>query len=219
MVAALTLFALVNFPDALLLLRAHQLGLSTAAVIAAYALYNLTYAAASYPAGALSDRLPRRTVYALGLLFFAAGYLGLAYAHQNWQVFTVLALYGGFNACTDGVGKAWISTLVPDHAQGTAQGLSQALTGIGVLAAGIWAGLAWNDNGRTPLATFGDQARSPPPHPAIQLATDRRTPSRQHQRGLRDHPGAAGTRHRLAPYRQARARRLDRLVARGLVVR
>lgn len=66
--AALTLFALVNFPDALLLLKGHQLGLSTAAVIAAYALYNLAYAAASYPARAPSDRLPRRTVYTIGLI-------------------------------------------------------------------------------------------------------------------------------------------------------
>ncbi|MEK2479280.1 MFS transporter [Streptomyces noursei] len=157
-VAALTVFALVNFPDALLLLRAHQLGLSTAGVIAAYAVYNFAYAAASYPAGALSDRLRRRTVYALGLFFFAVGYLGLAYAHQTWQVFTVLAVYGGFNACTDGVGKAWISTLVPDHAQGAAQGLFQALTGAGILAAGIWAGLAWGTDGRIPLLVSGSCA-------------------------------------------------------------
>ena len=43
--AVLTCFGLVNFPDALLLLRARQLGLSTAGVIAAYAAYNAAYAA------------------------------------------------------------------------------------------------------------------------------------------------------------------------------
>jgi hypothetical protein len=32
---------------------------------------------AGYPAGALSDRLPRHLVLAVGLLFFAVGYLGL----------------------------------------------------------------------------------------------------------------------------------------------
>ncbi len=36
LIGALTLFSLVNFPDALLLLRAHNLGLSTAGVIAAH---------------------------------------------------------------------------------------------------------------------------------------------------------------------------------------
>jgi MFS family permease len=151
----LTLFALVNFPDTLLLLRAHRLGLTTPAVIGAYALYNLVYAAASYPAGALSDRLPRHRVYAIGLVFFAAGYLGLAFAHHTWQIVTVLAAYGGFNACTDGVGKAWVSTLVPDRAQGTAQGLYQALTGAAVLLAGVWAGLAWGGDGRLPLLLSG----------------------------------------------------------------
>ncbi len=153
--AVLTCFGLVNFPDALLLLRARQLGLSTAGVIAAYAVYNAAYAALAYPAGYLSDRLPRRVVYAAGLLFFAAGYLGLAVIGQAWLVFAVLAVYGGFNACTDGVGKAWISTLLPAGAQGTGQGLYQGLTGAATLIAGVWAGLAWHGTGRPPLLVSG----------------------------------------------------------------
>ncbi len=139
--AVLTCFGLVNFPDALLLLRARQLGLSTAGVIAAYAVYNAAYAALAYPAGHLSGQLPRRVVYAAGLLFFAAGYLGLAVIGQAWLVFVVLAVYGGFNACTDGVGKAWISTLLPAGAQGTGQGLYQGVTGAATLIAGCGRGL------------------------------------------------------------------------------
>ncbi|MFJ5307536.1 MFS transporter [Streptomyces sp. NPDC088350] len=148
-------FNLVNFPDALLLLRAHDLGLSTAGVVGAYAVYNLVYAALSYPAGALSDRLPRPLVFAAGLVFFAIGYLGLGLIHSPWLVFVVLPLYGGFAACTDGVGKAWISTLVPDHQQGTAQGLFQGATGAAVLLAGVWAGLAWGTDGHLPLLVSG----------------------------------------------------------------
>ncbi|MFB7599131.1 MFS transporter [Streptomyces sp. NPDC056160] len=156
--AVLLAFNLVNFPDALLLLRAHELGLPTAGVVGAYAVYNLAYAALSYPAGALSDRLPRPLVFAAGLVFFAAGYLGLGLIHAPWLVFVVLPLYGGFAACTDGVGKAWISTLVPDHRQGTAQGLYQGATGAAVLAAGVWAGLAWGSQGRLPLLISGSTA-------------------------------------------------------------
>ncbi|WP_051741141.1 MFS transporter [Streptomyces xylophagus] len=151
----LLVFNLVNFPDALLLLRAHDLGLSTAGVVGAYAVYNLVYAALSYPAGALSDRLPRSLVFATGLLFFAIGYLGLGLIHTPWLVFVVLPLYGGFAACTDGVGKAWISTLVPDRQQGTAQGLFQGATGAAVLLAGVWAGLAWGTDGHLPLLICG----------------------------------------------------------------
>jgi MFS family permease len=151
-------FNLVNFPDALLLLRAHDLGLSTAGVVGAYAVYNVAYAALSYPAGALSDRLPRSLVFAAGLIFFAIGYLGLGLIHSPWPVFVVLPLYGGFAACTDGVGKAWISTLVPDHQQGSAQGLYQGATGAAVLLAGVWAGLAWGADGHLPLLISGSIA-------------------------------------------------------------
>ncbi|KIZ16002.1 major facilitator transporter [Streptomyces natalensis ATCC 27448] len=154
----LAAFNLLNFPDALLLLRAHDLGLTTAGVIGAYAVYNFAYAALSYPAGALSDRLSRPLVFAAGLAFFAIGYLGLGLLHAPWLVFAVLPLYGGFNACTDGVGKAWISTLVPDSQQGTAQGLYQGTIGAAVLIAGLWAGLAWGADGHIPLLVSGTGA-------------------------------------------------------------
>lgn len=151
----LGLFSLVNFPDALLLLRAHDLGLSTGAVIGAYILYNAVYAAASYPAGALSDRWPRHRVFAAGLGFFAIGYLGLGLAGRPWLVFVLLPLYGGFAACTDGVGKAWVASFAPTGGQGAAQGVYQALTGGAVLVAGLWAGLAWGGDGRVPLLLAG----------------------------------------------------------------
>jgi MFS family permease len=155
LVLLLALFALVNFPDALLLLRAHDLGMSATGVISAYLVYNVVYAGLSYPAGALSDRLPRHLVFALGLLFFALGYLGLGLASSPWQVLLILPLYGGFSAFTDGVGKAWVSSLVPTELQGTAQGVFQAAWGMAVLVAGLWAGLLWGDDGRLPLLVSG----------------------------------------------------------------
>jgi len=155
LVGVLTLFALVNFPDALLLLRASELGLGTAGVIAAYVVYNLVYAALSYPAGSLSDRFPRHLVFAAGLVFFACGYIGLAFAPSAGWVFVILPVYGGFAACTDGVGKAWVSSLAPVGRQGSAQGIYQGLTGVGILAAGIWAGFAWHGDGRLPLLVSG----------------------------------------------------------------
>jgi MFS family permease len=138
-----------------LLLRAHELGLSTGAVIVAYIVYNAVYAAAAYPAGALSDRVPRHLVFAIGLLFFAVGYLGLGLSRSPWLVFVFLPLYGGFAACTDGVGKAWVASLAPSGQQGSAQGLYQGLSGGAVLVAGIWAGLLWHGTGRLPLLVSG----------------------------------------------------------------
>lgn len=170
--APLTAFAFINFPDALLLLRVRELGFSVAAVIGGYAAYNLAYALLSYPAGALSDRLPRSRIFAVGLICFAVAYLGLGLIRDPGWAWLLLIIYGGFPACTDGVGKAWISSSVPLSRQGSAQGIFQGLSGLGVLAAGVWAGLSWGQDGKLPLlisgvsaailaATIGVRGRSP----------------------------------------------------------
>jgi hypothetical protein len=64
-------------------------------------------------------------------------------------------VYGLFTACYDGVGKAWISTLVGDELQSSAQGVFQGLSGFAVLAAGLWAGFLWGADGRVPLLISG----------------------------------------------------------------
>ncbi|HET9653949.1 MAG TPA: MFS transporter [Kineosporiaceae bacterium] len=154
-VVVLAGFSLVNFPDALLLLRLNEIGFSVTSVILAYVTYNAVYALASYPAGALSDRLPRHRVFGIGLLFFGIGYLGLGLVHDQWLAWILLAVYGLFAAFTDGVGKGWVSSLVDGGRQARAQGVFQGATGAGVLLAGIWAGLAWHGDGRLPLLLSG----------------------------------------------------------------
>lgn len=154
-VLLLSLFGLVNFSDALIILRANELGLGFAAVIGAYVLYNTVYAGLSYPAGTLSDRIPRQRVLAGGLLVFAVAYAGLGLARSSGWVWLLFPLYGAYTAMTDGVGKAWIADLSPDHRLGSGLGSFQALTGFCSLLAGIWAGLAWGGNGRLPLLVAG----------------------------------------------------------------
>ena len=154
----LGLFALVNFPDALILLRVNDLGFSAAQVAGAYALMNLASAAVAFPAGSLSDRWPRSRVYALGLVCFAIGYIGLGLVDGGWAVMAVLVIYGGFAGITDGVGKAWITSLAPPAIRGHAQGLFQGLAGVGILIAGLWAGLLWTvgpGSGVVPLLASG----------------------------------------------------------------
>jgi len=154
-VIVLAVFGLANFSDALLILRAKDLGLSFASIIFVYALYNLVYAGLSLPAGIVSDRLPRRVVYATGLAVFAVAYLGLGLVHSPGWVWVLLPVYGAYTALTDGVGKAWVSDLLPAGTMGAGLGLFQGITGGCALVASIWAGLAWNGNGRLPLQVSG----------------------------------------------------------------
>jgi MFS family permease len=154
-VGFLAVFGVANFPDALLLLRAKQLGLGFAGVIGAYVLYNVSYTLLSHPAGTISDRVPRRLVFGTGLAVFAVAYAGLGIVTTSTWVCVLLPLYGAYTALTDGVGKAWIADLVPASVAGTGLGVYQGISGAAMLVAGIWAGFAWNHTGRIPLVISG----------------------------------------------------------------
>lgn len=140
-------FVLVNSSDVFLILRAKQIGLSMTGVVLIYTLYNVVYAAASLPLGALSDRIGRRHVMVGGLLVFAVVYLGFAVATTPWQVATLFGIYGLYIAATDGVGKAFAVDLVPKTLRGTAIGLLGTVTGITTLIASAAAGLLWDHVG------------------------------------------------------------------------
>jgi MFS family permease len=148
-------FAVLNFSDALVILRTRELGLGFVGVVLAYALYNVVYAALSLPAGIQSDRRSRRVVFGAGLVPFAVAYLGLGLATSSAWVWALLPVYGAFTALTDGVARAWVADLLPAETLGTGIGLYQGITGAGALAAGVWAGLAWGSDGRVPLIASG----------------------------------------------------------------
>ena len=156
-VAFLTIFGLVNFTDALLLLRAKELGFGFAGVVLVYTLYNLTYSLLSYPAGTWSDRVPRRKVFAAGIAVFAVSYFGLGVITSAAWVWVLLPVYGAYTALTDGVSRAWVADLAPD-ATGTALGTYAGLSGAASIVAGVWAGLAWGGTGRLPLLISGSVA-------------------------------------------------------------
>ncbi|MGV0740448.1 MFS transporter [Mycobacterium sp. DBP42] len=157
--AVLVAFGLVNFPDALLLLRLNEIGFSVVEVILAYVTYNAVYAISSFPAGLLADRIGRLPVFGIGLVFFAIGYAGLGLTTDPLLAWLLIGSYGLFTGCTDGVGKAWVSSLVGADLQGSAQGVFQGLSGFAVLGAGVWAGLAWTavpgQPGQLPLLISG----------------------------------------------------------------
>jgi MFS family permease len=151
----LVAFGVVNFSDALLLLRLNEIGFSVVDVILAYVAYNAVYALSSYPAGVLADRVPRAAVFGIGLVFFAIGYGGLGMTDEPLAAWLLIGVYGLFTGCTDGVGKAWISSLVGSDLQASAQGVFQGASGFAMLIAGLWAGLSWGTDGRLPLLISG----------------------------------------------------------------
>jgi MFS family permease len=151
-------FAVVNSTDALLLLRAHELGFDVTQVVLVYVAYNIVYAGLAYPAGRLADRIAPRLVFASGLVVFAVTYVGLGQTDNAAAAWTLLPLYGAYAALTDGVARAWIANVVDDEQRTWALGVHGASTGLGVLVAGLWSGLAWRGTGTLPLTVSGATA-------------------------------------------------------------
>ena len=140
----LSLIQLTNIPDALILLRLHDIGFSTQGVVLSYMLFSAVTVIAAYPAGIITDKLSPQLVYAIGLSAFAIAYFSLGITQSHSVAILAIALYGVFPAMTDGVGKAWVAKISSADVRGYAQGVYQASMNFAILAAGIWGGLMWS---------------------------------------------------------------------------
>lgn len=149
--ALLVVFSIANSSDTFLLLRAAYVGLEPWEVVLAYALFSFVYTLASYPAGALSDRIGRWPTIALGWALYAGVYLALANTGAV-AIWPLLAVYGLYIALTDGVGKALLADHVPRERRGFAIGLFYMATGLTTLVASVIAGALWDRVG--PAAPF-----------------------------------------------------------------
>jgi MFS family permease len=155
-IATLVAIQLTNIPDALLLLRLHQIGFTTKEVVLSYMLFSFVTMLGAYPAGIIADKLNPKLVYAIGLLAFAVGYISLGLTQNHTVAVIAIIIYGLFPALTDGVGKAWIALLSPDNHRGKIQGVYQASMNFAILAAGIWAGALWSSGSiQWPLVVAG----------------------------------------------------------------
>jgi MFS family permease len=143
-IAILVLIQLTNIPDALLLLRLHDIGVSTRGVVIGYMVYMFVAMLAAYPAGHFTDKFHPATIYSIGLIFFALAYIALGLTDNHAYAYVALAMYGLFPALTDGVGKAWIGRLSDSESRGYSQGVFQSSMNFAVLAAGIWGGALWS---------------------------------------------------------------------------
>lgn len=137
------IFTLGNSSDAFLILRAQNVGIAVGFIPLAYFVFNLVYAAASTPVGALSDRIGRKTVILAGYLIFSLVYLGFALATHPLTVWLLFAAYGFYYAFTEGIFKAFTADIVPPHVRGTAFGLLNLALGIALFPASLAAGWLW----------------------------------------------------------------------------
>jgi MFS family permease len=152
LVVPLLVFTLFNSSDVFLLLRMKDAGLTDAALIGVYILYNAVYAALAYPFGHLADKLGMKKVLIAGLVLFAGVYLGMTF-FNDWIAFSAMfVLYGCYAAATEGISKAWISNVVPKAETATAIGTYEGFRNLSAMMASFIAGILWQQFGAP--ATF-----------------------------------------------------------------
>jgi len=158
LISGLLLFTLFNSSDVFLLLVMKQAGVSDFYLICAYIFYNAVYALFAYPIGALSDKIGFKIMIIIGFILFSVVYCGFALSGSSYFIVTYcgfafsanlyffmgfLFLYGIYAACSESIGKAWISNIVDKSETATAIGSFTAFNSIFTMIASSFAGLIW----------------------------------------------------------------------------
>ena len=146
------IFALGNSSDVFLILRAQQVGIPTVMIPAVYLTFNLVYSMSAIPAGMAADRFGRKRVILVGFVLFACLYYGFAVAGSAAAVWVLFGLYGIFMGLTEGIQKAFLSTIIPPDFKATAFGVYATAVGLATLPASLIGGLLWDRV--SPAATF-----------------------------------------------------------------
>lgn len=138
------IFTLGNSTDALLLIKASDLGVRDAFIPIIYLIFNSVSVIFSVPAGILSDKIGRERLIIFGYLLYSMIYFGFGLTNSQGVLILLFALYGLYSAATDGIQKALVTDLIDQKKRGTGLGLYNCLVGITLLPASVIAGLLYD---------------------------------------------------------------------------
>ncbi|ODA40884.1 MFS transporter [Desulfosporosinus sp. BG] len=138
------IFTLGNSTDALLLIKASDIGVQDAFIPIMYLIFNSVSVIFSIPAGILSDKIGRERLIIFGYLLYSFIYFSFGKTHSQTVLVMLFALYGLYSAATDGIQKALVSDLIDKKKRGTGLGLYNCLAGITLLPASVIAGLLYD---------------------------------------------------------------------------
>jgi len=145
-------FTLGNSTDALLMVKANEVGVKVAFIPLVYMVTSVVAVLLAIPVGSLSDRIGKEKILIAGYLIYAIVYYGFGVTSHVWTIVGLFAMYGLYSAATDGIQKAFISDITDKNKQGTGLGIYNALLGITLLPASIIAGVLYDKvNSRVPF--------------------------------------------------------------------
>lgn len=144
--------SLARFSEAFLVLRAADVGIAVTWVPLVLVVMSVVYALSAYPAGLLSDRMPRTWLLAIGMAMLVLADVVLATSRDPAMLFVGVALWGLHMGLTQGIVASMIADVAPPEHRGTAFGVFNLVSGVALLAASVLAGALWDLHG--PAWTF-----------------------------------------------------------------
>ncbi len=137
-------FTLGNSTDALLLVKANDVGVKVAYIPLVFLITNAVSVFAAIPVGSLADRVGKEKILVIGYLIYAIVYYGFGVTSSIGAIVSLFALYGLYSAATDGIQKAFISDMIDKNKNGTGLGMYNMLLGITLLPASLIAGILYD---------------------------------------------------------------------------
>ncbi len=138
--------------EAFLVLRASNVGLADTWTPLTLAIMSMAYAMTSWPAGYLSDRMPRERLLVLGIVVLVVSHTLLSVSTNVMWILAGTALWGVHMGLTQGILSAMLADRSPKALRGTAFGLYATASGVALLVSGAVGGLLWQYV--SPSATF-----------------------------------------------------------------
>lgn len=140
-------FTLSRFSEAFLALRCIDLGLPLALSPVALLLLSFIYALSAYPAGKMADKWPKSLLLMFGIVFLIIADFLLGLANHLGTALAGITFWGLHMGFTQGVLAAMVATVSPKHLRGTAFGVFNLVSGLGLLFASFLAGILWYSGG------------------------------------------------------------------------
>jgi len=152
LLVVVALFTLMRFSEAFLVLRGQSAGFDAAYAPLALVVMSAVYMLSAWPAGVLSDRMPRLGVLVVGCLVMLGADLLLAFGDGKIAVLIGIGLWGLHMGLTEGLLAAYVADDAPEDLRGSAFGAMNLVRGVLLLVASVVAGALWAHGG--PRETF-----------------------------------------------------------------
>ena len=140
----LIVFSCSRASESFILLRAHELGMSTVTVLLLWALLCAIQSGVAWAGGGLSDRFSKTTVVALTWLAYGVGLIVIATIVTPGGLWMAVAIYALLTGIGEGAEKALVSELATDTDRGTAFGWYNMIVGLSAIPAGLLFGVIWS---------------------------------------------------------------------------